>query len=131
MLKKNRQDTRVEYFEEVVEGEGDYTWTWYNFLGTVETRDGFVEVRDSNWNTIARIADASALLTLEEIDDEVSGFADAFTSVVDSLPAALSGENVGFTMDDWHIYAFANGELISTINHWGGALLDELGWNRI
>ena len=117
---ETRQDTRVEYFEEIVEGEGDYTWTWYNFLGSVETRDGFVEVRDSNWNTIARIADQSALLEIDEVDAEVSGFAAAFSSVIGSLPAALSGEGVGFTMDDWHIYAFANGELLSTINYWGG-----------
>ena len=27
---------------------------------------------------------------------------------------------VGFTTDDWNIYTFANGELISTVNHWGG-----------
>ena len=28
-------------------------------LGVVEYRDGFIEVRDSNWNTIGRFADAA------------------------------------------------------------------------
>ena len=110
-------ETRVEYFKTVTEANG---YSWYEFLGVVETRGGFVEVRDSNWNTIARIADASSLQTLDDIDAEYSGFADAWNSVSAYLPASLSGENVGFTSDDWHIYAFASGELVSTINHWGG-----------
>ncbi|MEC8541437.1 MAG: hypothetical protein VXY53_06330, partial [Candidatus Thermoplasmatota archaeon] len=115
------EDTRIEYFEAVTEGEGDNTWTYYNFLGTVEMRDGFIEVRDSSWNEVFRAIDVSAAKTLEEIAATNAGFQDAWDAVGEFLPASLRDEGVRFTSDDWHIYAFsAAGELVSNINFWNG-----------
>ena len=111
---------------------------WY--LGSVETR-GFIEVRNSDWETVARIADASALLDAQQVDAMINGFEAAWNSVKAYMPLTVNDDTslldgngnqvefvdgdgnaveVGFTTDDWNIYTFANGELISTVNHWGG-----------
>ena len=52
-------EVRVEYFRIVEPGDDEYWSPWYEYLGSVETRGGFIEVRNSDWETVARIADAS------------------------------------------------------------------------
>ena len=55
LLKIRMKNTRIEYFQE---SEPDEWGNSYDeFIGVVEYRDGFIEVRDENWNTIARLVD--------------------------------------------------------------------------
>ena len=114
-----RTDSRIEYFEKVNHQVGD--GYHYEFLGTVELRDGFIEVRDSNWNEVFRAIDVTAAKTLDEIAADHPGFSAAWTAVGGFLPANLQDAGVRFTSDDWNIYAFsAAGELVSNINFWNG-----------
>ena len=85
----NRQ---VELF--VQEGEGDNTWSEY--VGRLEYRDGFIEIRDSDWNEVARVVDPdnpNALtwsdLTLESSTSYVEGLEAAWDKIGDYLPSAL------------------------------------------
>ena len=111
-------DTRVEYFEEILhDGGGSH----YEFLGSVELRDGFIEVRDSDWNVVIKVIDATQAKTIKQIDDEYAGFKAAYDKVSDFLPRELQDQGVRFTADDWNIYAFsAAGELLSNIGFWNG-----------
>ena len=84
----NRQ---VELF--VQEGEGDNTWLEY--VGRLEYRDGFIEIRDSDWNEVARAVDPdnpNALtwsdLTLESSTSYVEGLEAAWDKIGDYLPSA-------------------------------------------
>ena len=67
-------EVRVEYFRIVEPGDDEYWSPWYEYLGSVETRGGFIEVRNSDWETVARIADASALLDAQQVDAMINGF---------------------------------------------------------
>ena len=116
-----RTDERIEYFETLTQGEGDNTWTYDSFLGSVENRDGYIVVRDGNWNEVARVIDVSSAKTLAEISVIHAGFEDAWGKVGEFLPSELQADDVRFTSDDWNIYAFsAAGELLSNINFWNG-----------
>ena len=110
-------DTRVEYFAEV---EHDGGYSHFEFLGSVELRDGFIEVRDSNWNEY-KSTDVTQGKTIDEVEAEHAGFKAAYEQVGEFLPKELRDEGVRFTSDDWNIYAFsAAGELLSNINFWNG-----------
>ena len=56
---------QVRFYEEVAMDGGN--WYHNKFLGTMEKRDGFIEIRDDNWNTVSRVVDpdsASAFMIL-------------------------------------------------------------------
>ena len=121
---------RVEYFE-IPDGMG-----WHReFLGAMEVRDGFIEIRDQNWNEVARIVDATNAMQFKEIAAEYEGFAEAWGMVGSFLPPEMAhtgeDENTGavtalqydlsFTADDYNIFVFDEaGNLISQVNYWKG-----------
>ena len=74
--------------------------SYEEFLGSVQILDGFIEVRDSNWNEVFRAIDVSSAKTLEEIAAEHDGFQDAWNAVGDYLPEILRDDGVRFTSDD-------------------------------
>ena len=118
-------DTRVEYFREIEHEWGSH----YDFMGSMEIRSGFIEVRDSDWNIVVRKIDISSARTLAEISAVHEGFQEAWEQVETYLPVSLKDPEVRFTSDDWNIYAFsAAGELVSNINFWNGEHTWE-GWN--
>ena len=52
----------------------------YQFLGSLEKRDGFIEIRDENWETVAKILSGDGL-TVEQIEAEHSGFQAAWNAL--------------------------------------------------
>ncbi|MDA8954580.1 hypothetical protein N9H24_01220 [Planktomarina temperata] len=121
---------RVEYFE-MPDGRG-----WHReFLGAMEVRDGFIEIRDQNWNEVARIVDATNAMEFVVIAAEYEGFAEAWGMVGSFLPPEMAhtGEDantgavtalqydLSFTADDYNIFVFDEaGNLISQVNYWKG-----------
>ena len=55
---------QVRFYEEI---EMDGGWYHDKFLGTMEKRDGFIEIRDENWNTISRVVDPDSATSFNEI----------------------------------------------------------------
>jgi hypothetical protein len=55
--------------------------THEGMLGVVEYRDGFIEVRDSNWNTIGRFADAENAEGFDTFADNYEGLEAAWDAV--------------------------------------------------
>ena len=101
----------------------------------MEVRDGFIEIRDQNWNEVARIVDATNAMKFKEIAAEYEGFAEAWGMVGSFLPPEMAhtgeDENTGavtalqydlsFTADDYNIFVFDEaGNLISQVNYWKG-----------
>ena len=132
---------RVEYFE-IPDGMG-----WHReFLGAMEVRDGFIEIRDQNWNEVARIVDATNAMKFEDIAAEYEGFAEAWGMVGSFLPPEMAhtGEdedtgvvttlqyNLKFTADDYNIFVFDEaGNLISQVNYWRNDAGHEwMDWNN-
>ena len=112
-------DSRIEYF--TWQGPSDQTSGWPEFAGVVESRGGFLEVRDSNWETVARVADVRFLDDLATFAADYDQFAEAWAAAKQYLPSEITSaadENIRFSADEWHIYAFVDGALASTINYW-------------
>ena len=65
--KEVEESTEVRFYEEVSMDNGN--WYHTKFLGSMEKRDGFIEIRDENWETVARIADlnGSDMLSWDEL----------------------------------------------------------------
>ena len=61
--------------------------THEGMLGVVEYRDGFIEVRDSNWNTIGRFADAANAEGFDTFADNYEGLEAAWDAVTAYLPS--------------------------------------------
>ena len=79
------------------------------FKGSLEFRDGFIEIRNANWETVARLLDGGGL-TIDELVaayPEHDGFADAWLALKDYMPAefqpavAGSESTLKFQVDDW------------------------------
>ena len=76
--------------------------THEGMLGVVEYRDGFIEVRDSNWNTIGRFADAANAEGFDTFikDTEYEDFENAWNAVEDYLPSDWGARaDLKFTAD--------------------------------
>ena len=80
----------------------------------METRGGFIEIRNKNWEVVSKVADPDSLLTLDQIKGDFAGFEQAWNEVGSNLPDFASATEVKFSADDWHIYAFADEDLKST-----------------
>ena len=62
---ETEETTSVRYYsEEQMEGG----WYRQKFLGSMEKRDGFIEVRNENWETVARVVDVSDTSNLKDWD---------------------------------------------------------------
>ena len=63
----------VSDHDESIHGALEDLHTHEGMLGVVEYRDGFIEVRDSNWNTIGRFADAANAEGFDTFADNYEG----------------------------------------------------------
>ena len=109
---------QVRFYQEIEIDGGN--WYHNKFLGSMEKRDGFIEIRDENWNTVSRVIDP----------DSASGFADvlaqnpeldwAWDQVMPYLPdEAQDRDALSFTQDEYQIYAFDDqGNMVVQINIW-------------
>ena len=109
---------QVRFYQEIEMDGGN--WYHNKFLGSMEKRDGFIEIRDENWNTVSRVIDP----------DSASGFADvlaqnpeldwAWDQVMPYLPdEAQDRDALSFTQDEYQIYAFDDqGNMVVQINIW-------------
>ena len=59
-------------------------------IGVVEYRDGFIEVRDGNWNTLGRFADVSSADGFDKFASDYTGLEAAWDAVADYFPAEWS-----------------------------------------
>ena len=113
--------TSVRFYQEVPMDGGN--WYHSKFLGSIEKRDGFIEIRDENWNTVAKVGDASSQDDFATIKASHGYLEEAWTKISNYLPDAAKDPNaLGFTQDEGNIYAFdtASGEMLLQINFWGG-----------
>ena len=126
-------ELRDEYFEEWSDSNERIELRGENheFLGSLELRDGFIEVRDENWETVARILDGDGL-TVEEIEEEFTGFQAAWDALKDYMPAEfqpnVDESNLKFSIDDWgNIIVFDGaGAMIGRVHSWD----HENSWSR-
>jgi len=104
-----------------IHGALDQLHTHEGMLGVVEYRDGFIEVRDSNWNTIGRFADAANAEGFDTFATNYEGLEAAWDAVTAYLPSEW-GERVDlkFTADDDNniLVMNATGILLGRINVW-------------
>ena len=90
-------------------------------IGVVEYRDGFIEVRDGNWNTLGRFADASSADGFDKFASDYTGLEAAWDAVADYFPAEWSvRKDLLFSADsnDNILVMDAEGVLLGRINAW-------------
>lgn len=112
-------ESRVEFIREVEMNGGD--WYAHDFLGSIEYRDGFIEIRDGDWNTVARIIDPSGAKTFAEVLQTNKFLDDAWEEVADSLPfETRDPTKLKFSDEDpYSIAAFdADGVMVLRIGKW-------------
>ena len=112
------------------------------FFGTITKRDGFIVLRDDNWNEIARLIDPSA--SSEDTSYEAmvekygSAFENAWGALGNELPDEFKDddgktiqESLLYTTDKWgNILVFSEiGEMIGEINTWSHSNTWERGWD--
>ena len=130
-------NTRIEFFDEV-EGHG-----WGQFVGAVEERDGYIEIRDKHWNVIAQRIDPNASPSETSYQAMVlkygSGFKDAWVELADMLPSVFKDENgatiqesLKYTSDKWgNILVFeASGAMIGEIGYWSNEDTWDRSWDK-
>ena len=134
--------TRIEFFD-VRESDGG----WQQFLGVMEKRDGYVEVRDSQWNQLAKIVDQSSALEFADVAADFAGFASAWATLEAYLPDLMEVADytddtksevktlknvLKFTVDDNQIYVFdETGEMLAQVNYWANSDNNEwIDWNN-
>ena len=105
---------RMELFQE--ETVGDHTHD--KMVGSLETRGGFIEIYDANWNKVGQIISGDGL-TIDQIEAKVAGFKAAFNAVLDDLPSEFGGD-IKFALGDWDsILIFDdNDEMLSRVDVW-------------
>ena len=119
-------NTYVRYnynVKEPVDHNNDEIIDWYDHrqIGTLEQRDGFVEIYDEHWTLIARRLDPSAGKSADEIFAEVAGLEAAWTDIANYLPAdAQDAAALTFSSNEWNeVFVFdTSGELLLRINNW-------------
>jgi hypothetical protein len=111
----------IQFYTEVPMNDGD--WYATNFLGGFHKGNGFIEIHNANWQTIARVADPDSLEDWSEFIEANNGLKEAWADVKFFLPTELqSAENLKFTSDDNNIYAFtAAGVMVGNINYWSNS----------
>ena len=88
-------NTQTQYFEEVVVDGQSHGWS--EFVGVVEERDGFIEIRNSRWDVVAQRIDPDANANETSYAAMVqtygSAFSDAWTAVASYLPSVFKDED--------------------------------------
>ena len=113
-------ELRDEYFQ-ASDNENDRIELFgenHQFLGSLELRDGFIELRDENWETVARILDGAGM-SVEDIEAEYAGFQDAWDALKDYLPD-VDESSAKFSIDNWdNIVIFGDdGAMIGRVSSW-------------
>ena len=108
----------IRFFEEIPMNNGD--WYAQKFLGGAEKRGGFIEIYDSDWNTIERVADPDKLMSWDKVKAEAPGLEQAWNDVDAFLPSEIEDPAaLKYSLDDNNIYAFtAAGVMAAQINYW-------------
>jgi len=109
-------------YNESVHGSLNQHHTYEGRLGVIEYRDGFVEVRDSHWNTIGRFADIKNAVGFNSFVDDYEGLEAAWDAVTTYLPSDWGERaNLLFTADnsDNILVMDTTGILLGRINNWG------------
>ena len=122
-------NVQTQYFEEVVVDGQSHGWS--EFVGVVEERDGFIEIRNSRWDVVAQRIDPDAnpneTSYAAMVQTYGSAFSDAWTAVASYLPSVFKDddgatieEDLKYTADKWgNILVFdASGDMIGEIGYW-------------
>ena len=122
------ESIQVRFYEEI---EMDGGWYHTKFLGIMEKRDGFIEIRDENWETITRVVDPDSATGFSEIAAAHPHLEWAWNEVSEYLPAeAVDPSALSFTEDEYNIFAFDDlGNMVVQINSWSWSeeFTDSLG----
>lgn len=89
-------------------------------VGVIEYRDGFIEVRGPNWESIGRFVDVSTAMTYDELLSHFQGLDEAWDSVARYLPSTWDRTALKFTTDsNSNIIAVdETGVMVGRINTW-------------
>ena len=105
----------------LIHGALEELHTHEGMLGVVEYRDGFIEIRDSNWNTIGRFADASNAKGFDDFADNYEGLEAAWDAVTGYLPSNWGDRaDLKFAADnqDNILVMDVSGILLGRISNW-------------
>ncbi len=135
-------NAQTQYFQEVVDDDGQ-SHGWSEFVGVVEERDGFIEIRDARWNLIAQRIDPDAnpieTSYAAMVQTYGSAFSNAWDAVAPYLPSAFKDganatieEDLKYTADKWgNILVFdASGDMIGEIGFWSHTDTWESSWDK-
>ena len=135
-------NAQTQYFQEVVDDDGQ-SQGWSEFVGVVEERDGFIEIRDARWNLIAQRIDPDAnpieTSYAAMVQTYGSAFSNAWDAVAPYLPSAFKDganatieEDLKYTADKWgNILVFdASGDMIGEIGFWSHTDTWESSWDK-
>ena len=105
-----REEARVEYF---TKHEDEWGNSWYEFLGVMEVRDGFLEIRDKHWDTVAQVVDTSKQEDWDDIKGDFIKLEESWEYVSDKLPTEIQDRTtLKFARGEDELYAFdANGTM--------------------
>lgn len=89
-------------------------------LGVIEYRDGFIEVRNGNWETIGRFVDINASISFSSLSALFTGLDDAWNTVEPYLPDGWDRANLRYVFDSNGniLVVDPDGILIGRINTW-------------
>lgn len=114
-----RTETRIKFYTEIEMNDGD--WYAREFLGSLDYRDGLIEVEDGNWNLVAKIVDPSSTKTFDEILENNAELDWAWEQVKYNLPIDTQDPTkLTFAEEEGRgINAFdSSGNLILSIGRW-------------
>ena len=92
-----------------------------NMLGVVDTRDGFIVVRDGNWNELGRFVDLENAIGFDEFAVDYDGLASAWDAVSAYLPTDWADrDELQFATDSGNniLVVEEDGTLLGRINNW-------------
>ena len=95
--------------------------TYEKMLGAIDTRDGFIQVRDGNWNEVGRFVDVTDAEDFVDFAIGYQGLASAWDAVSQYLPTLWGSlDSLKFTSDssDNILVMSSNGTLLARINTW-------------
>ena len=90
-------------------------------LGVIDTRDGFIQIRDGNWDEVGRFVDVTDAEGFEDFAPRYEGLGSAWDAVNEYLPTLWgSRDALKFTSDssDNILVMSSDGTLLGRINNW-------------
>ena len=106
------------------------------FLGAITKREGFIVLRDEQWNEVARLMDPSASSEDTSYDAMVEKYGETFSGMWQALetvlPATLSAPEDLLYVEDQHndVLVFnASGEMVARLNHWDHSNTWDRSWD--